>query len=182
MVASSGSGSRCWRTGTDTSPTSTGWTRRGPATTSGPPSSWTPTRSVRPMMKMMLMMLLGVAKVHMRMLQVIRARVVGDLPVAFGIDEMVRQVGVVIPCKAQLALSCRSRSSKKPLPMGSTTGSSTPPLRYHLLAVLLPCHKVLSSFFLLPPPQAAEELLTRPPATSQDSHKVSSPRSPSSMS
>ena len=46
---------------------------------------------------MMLMMLLVVAEVDMGMVQVVRARVVGDLPVALGIDEMVRQVRAAIP-------------------------------------------------------------------------------------
>ena len=36
----------------------------------------------------------------MKTVQVVRARVVGDLPVALGIDEMVRQVRACkIPCK-----------------------------------------------------------------------------------
>ena len=56
------------------------------------------------------MMLLVVAEVDMRMVQVVRARVVADLPVALGIDEMVRQVRAAIPCKALYRTSLVKKS------------------------------------------------------------------------
>ena len=66
----------------------------------------------------MLMMLLVVAEVDMGMVQVVRARVVGDLPVALGIDEMVRQVRAAIPWKELYRTALQVKSIQGASTMG----------------------------------------------------------------